>query len=79
MTVGETLTGVPLVAGRLPGVIMPVPLAKIPVRLLEPPDEMDAGLATKLVIVGATGTTGSAVTVVACWVVAPAAFVTVRI
>ena len=48
MTEGETLTGVPLVAGRLPGVITPVPLAKTPVRLVDPPAVMIVGVAAKL-------------------------------
>jgi hypothetical protein len=50
--VGDTLTGVPLVAGRLPGEITPVPLAKTPVRLVDPPTVMLAGLAVKLAILG---------------------------
>jgi hypothetical protein len=76
VTVGETLTGVPLVAGRLPGVIIPVPPAKIPVRLLEPPDGMDAGLAVKLVMVGTAGVT---VTVTVCVTAVPLEGVTVRV
>ena len=74
--VGETLTGVPMVAGRLPGVIMPVPLAKTPVRLVEPPAVIDAGLAVKLVMVGATGFT---VTVTVCVTAGPMTGVTVRV
>jgi hypothetical protein len=52
---GLTLTAVPLVAARLPGVITPVPLENTPVRLELPPTATVAGLATKLVIVGAGG------------------------
>jgi hypothetical protein len=76
VTEGETLTGDPLVAGRLPGVIMPVPLAKTPVRLVEPPAVIDAGLAVKLVIVGGAGVT---VTVAVCVIAGPVAGVTVRV
>jgi hypothetical protein len=53
VVVGLTLTAVPLVAGRLPGVITPVPPAKTAVRLELPPAVIVAGAATKLVIVGA--------------------------
>ena len=73
---GVTLTAVPLAAGRLPGVITPVPLANPPVRLAVPPAAIDAGLAAKLAIVGAVALT---VTVAVCAVVPPEAFVTVRI
>ena len=52
VTEGEALTGVPLVAGRLAGVITPVPLAKTPVRLVEPPAVMLVGFAVKLTILG---------------------------
>jgi hypothetical protein len=52
--VGLTLTGVWLVTERLPGVMTPVPLAKIPVRLVLPPAVIVSGSAVKLVIV-ATG------------------------
>jgi hypothetical protein len=55
---------------------MPVPLAKIPVRLVELPDGIDAGLATKLVIVGVTGFT---VTVTVCVIAVPLVGVTVRV
>ena len=76
VAVGLTLTAVPLVAGRLPGVIMPVPSEKTPVKLELVPGAMVPGLAVKLVIVGA----GFTVTV-AVWVTAvpPAAGVTVRV
>src|SRR5271157_1460374 len=45
---GLTLTGVPLVTARLPGVIAPVPLVNTPVRLELSPAAIFAGLATKL-------------------------------
>jgi hypothetical protein len=60
VAVGLTLTGVPLVTARSPGVITPVPLANTAVRLELPPAVIVAGLAAKLVIVGA----GTTVTVV---------------
>jgi hypothetical protein len=73
---GVTLTAVPLVARRLPGVITPVPLAKIPVREAVPPAVIDVGLAMKLVIAGAAGFT----VITAVWVtVTPAALVTVSV
>jgi hypothetical protein len=50
---GETLTGVPLVTPKFPGVMTPVPLVKTAVKLVVPPAVITAGLATKLVIVGA--------------------------
>lgn len=56
VVVGLTLTAVPLVTVRLPGVITPVPLANTAVRLELDPELIVAGLAPKLVIVGA-GTT----------------------
>jgi hypothetical protein len=49
---GETLTAVPLVTVIFPGVMTPVPLAKTPVRLADPPAVTAVGLAVKLVIVG---------------------------
>ena len=55
VTAGETLTAVPLLAGRLPGVITPVPLSKTPVRLDVPPGFTAVGLAVKLVMTGTTG------------------------
>ena len=72
---GLTLTGVPLVAGRLPGVITPVPLAKTAVRLELPPTVIVAGLATKLVIVDA----GTTVTVTVWVTAAPLEPVTVMV
>ena len=75
VAVGLTLTGVPLVTVRLPGVITPVPLAKTAVRLELPPIAMVTGFAIKLVIDGA----GTTVTV-AVWVIAvPVGGVTVRV
>jgi hypothetical protein len=53
VAVGVTLTAVPLVAGRLPGVMTPVPPEKTPVRLALAPAVIDAGVAVKLVIEGA--------------------------
>jgi hypothetical protein len=55
VVVGLTLTGVPLVTARLPGVITPVPFAKTAVRLELAPAPIVAGFAVKLVIDGATG------------------------
>jgi hypothetical protein len=49
---GETITVDPLVAAMFPGVIIPVPLAKTPNRLAEPPGATDSGLAVKLEMVG---------------------------
>ena len=57
VAVGLTLTGVPLVTGRLPGVISPVPPVKTAVRLELPPIAMDDGFAVKLVIDGAAAFT----------------------
>ena len=75
VVVGLTLTAVPLVTARLPGVITPVPLAKTAVRLELPPAVIAAGFATKLVIVGR----GTTVTVTV-WVIAvPVGGVTVRV
>jgi hypothetical protein len=76
---GVTLTAVPLVAGRFPGVITPVPPLKTPVRLAVAPAAIDAGLAAKLVIAGAATTTGFTVTVAVCCAVAPAELVTVKV
>jgi len=72
---GLTLTGVPLVTARLPGVITPVPLANTAVRPELPPARIDVGLATKLVMVGAGFTVIVAVAVTA----APLEGVTVRV
>ena len=75
VAVGLTLTAVPLVAGILPGVITPVPPAKTPVRLVLAPAVIVAGLAAKLVIVGA----GTTVTVTVCVTAAPLDGVTVSV
>jgi hypothetical protein len=75
VVVGLTLTAVPLVTGRLPGVITPVPLAKTAVRFELPPAVIVAGLATKLVIVGA----GLTVIVAVCVTAAPLVGVTVSV
>jgi hypothetical protein len=52
VAVGLTVTATPLVAPRLPGVIMPVPFAKTPVRAALDPAAMEVGFAVKLVIEG---------------------------
>ena len=75
VVVGLTLTGVPLVTARLPGVIIPVPLAKTAVRLELPPAVIVAGAATKLVIVGG----GFTVTVAVAATTTPVGDVTVRV
>lgn len=72
---GLTLSGVPLVTARLPGVITPAPLANTAVRLELPPARIDVGLATKLVIVGGGFTVIVAVAVTA----EPLEGVTVRV
>jgi hypothetical protein len=75
VVVGLTLTGVPLMAVRLPGVIIPVPPVNTAVRLLLVPPAMVAGLATKLVIVGR----GTTVTVTVFMIAVPAGGVTVSV
>jgi hypothetical protein len=75
VVVGLTLTGVPLVTVRLPGVIIPVPLAKTAVRLELPPAVIVGGAATKLVIVGG----GFTVIVAVAVTTAPLEEVTVRV
>jgi hypothetical protein len=75
VVVGLTLTATPLVAGRFPGVITPVPLLKIAVRSELPPEEIEVGFAKKLVIVG----TGSTVTIVVCVTALPEVGVTVSV
>jgi hypothetical protein len=75
VALGLTLTAVPLVAAILPGVITPVPLAKIPVSVALWPAVMVAGLATKLVIVGS----GFTVIVTLAVTAAPLNGVTVRV
>ena len=72
---GLTVTPTPLVAVRLPGVMTPVPFAKTPVRVALDPFVMEAGLASKLVIVGAGFTVMVAVAVTAV----PLEPVTVRV
>jgi len=59
--VGLTLTAVPLVAARAPGVTTPVPPENTPVRLALPPNVIVAELAVKLVIVGDGGGGGAEV------------------
>jgi hypothetical protein len=75
VVVGLTLTAVPLVTARLPGVITPEPPEKTAVRLVLDPDVIVTGVAVKLVIVGA----GSTVTVTVCVIAVPTGGVTVRV
>lgn len=75
VAVGLTVTPVPLVAGRLPGVMTPVPFWKTPVSVELPPEPIVAGLAVKLVIAG----TGYTVTVVCAVIAVPLVGVTVSI
>jgi hypothetical protein len=72
---GLTITGVPLVTARFPGVITPVPFANTAVRLVLAPTVMVAGLAAKLLIVGA----GVTVTVAVCVTAVPLEGVTVSV
>jgi hypothetical protein len=53
--VGLTVTATPLLAGRLPGVMTPVPFAKTPVRVALDPSVMEVGFTVKLVIEGGGG------------------------
>jgi hypothetical protein len=55
VAVGVTVTAVPLVAATFPGVIIPVPLANTPVRVVLCPTVMVAALAVKLVMDAAGG------------------------
>ncbi len=75
VAVGLTVTPTPLVAGRLPGVMTPVPFAKSPVRVALDPSVIDVSFAVKLVIVGAAFTVMVAVAVTAV----PLVLVTVRV
>jgi hypothetical protein len=63
---GAILIGVPLVTAMFPGVTIPVPFAKTPVRSAVPPAAMVAGLAAKLLIDGAAGTGVTSTLVVIC-------------
>jgi hypothetical protein len=65
VAVGLTVSSAPLVAGRLPGVMTPLPFAKTPVRVALDPVVIVDGLAVKLVIVGAEFTVIMAVAVTA--------------
>ena len=47
-----TLTAVPLVTARFPGVMTPVPLTKVPVSEEDAPGRIDVGFATKLAMEG---------------------------
>jgi len=55
LVAGLTVTATPLVAGRLPGVMTPVPFAKAPVRVALDPSVMEVGFTVKLVIEGGVG------------------------
>lgn len=55
VAVGLTFTGSPLVAGRLPGLITPVPFAKTPVSAVLVPVVMFAEFAVKLLMEGGGG------------------------
>ena len=55
VAVGLTVTATPLVAGRFPGVITPVPVAKTPVRAAVDPSVMELRFAVKLIIEGGGG------------------------
>ena len=52
VVVGLTVTATPLVAGRFPGVITPVPFAKTPVRAAVDPSVIEVRFAVRLVIEG---------------------------
>jgi len=73
--VGLTLTGVPLVTEIFPGVIMPVPPVKSPVRLELLPPAIVVGAAVKLEMTG----TGSTVTVASFVAGVPPFGVTVKV
>ena len=77
--VGVTGTALPLVTELLtdlvPAVMAPVPPENTAVKLLVPPEEMDVGLALKLVMAGAATT----VTVTVPVTEAPDVGVTVRV
>lgn len=75
VVLGLTVTGIPLVTARLPGLMTAVPLVKMAVRLLLDPSVMVAGLATNVVITGA----GYAITVANCLTIVPLELVTVRV
>jgi hypothetical protein len=55
VTVGVTFTAVPLMVGRYPEVMMPVPLMNTPMSVAFPPSVIVVGFATKLVMVGVGG------------------------
>ena len=75
VAVGLTVTPAPLAAVRLPGVMTPVPSAKTPVRVAFDPVVIVAGIAPKLVIVGA----GFTVMVTVAVAAVPLVGVTVRV
>jgi hypothetical protein len=75
VAVGDTLTAVPLVTARLPGVTTPVPPVKVANRLELLPDAIVDGVALKTLIAGV----GLTVTVTV-WVTAvPVVGVTVSV
>ena len=55
VAVGLTVTAVPLIAGRFPGVMTPVPFTKTPVNVALAAAVMVAGFATKLEMEGTGG------------------------
>jgi hypothetical protein len=73
---GETFAAIPLLTAIFPGVMTPVPLEKMPVRLVDPPSVIELGSAVKLVIEGFATFT---VTVAVWAAVTPAVFVTVSV
>ena len=75
VAVGLTLTATLLVTAMLPGEIEPVPPVNTAVRLELAPEEIEVGLAAKLLITG----TGSTVTIVVCVIGLPEAGVTVNV
>jgi len=72
---GVTVTAVPLVTAPTPGLTVPVPPEKTPVRVVEFPEVIVAAPAAKLVIVGG----GTTVTVTEAETDVPALFVTVNV
>jgi hypothetical protein len=76
--VGLTVTPIPLVAERLPGLITPVPFAKTPVSVAELPAAIVVGFAIKLVIVGG-GPAGFTVIVAVAVIALPVVGVTVKV
>jgi hypothetical protein len=75
VAVGLTLTAVPLLTAIFPGVITPVPFANTAVKLELPPVAIIAGIAPKLVMIGA----GFTAIVAICVIAVPLDGVTVRV